>query len=64
MTGPRHRNQAPRPTLGRHALLTLALGTFFLASCSVDILHDLDEPTANTVLAALQKRGVSPEKER
>ncbi len=58
-----------RSLVRRSTRITFAL-TFSLAvvlscaGCQVEILHDLDEPQANSVLAALQKSGISAKKER
>jgi type III secretion protein J len=42
----------------------LAVALLLVSGCSVEILHDLDEPQANTVLATLQKHGVTADKQR
>jgi type III secretion protein J len=38
--------------------------TLVLASCAVEIVHDLEEPEANQLLASLQQHGIPAEKSR
>lgn len=45
--------------------LGLALaGCWLLLGCRVELLHDLDESSANAVLSALQREGIEAQKER
>lgn len=49
-------------SLARREWLTLTC--VLLVGCSVEILHDVDEATANEVLATLERRGVEGDKAR
>ena len=40
------------------------LAVLFLAACEVEIIHDVEESTANQVLAVLQRRGIHGDKIR
>lgn len=44
--------------------LLIVAGALFATACSVEILHDIDEPQANTTLAVLQQAGVAAQKHR
>jgi len=48
----------------RKAAVPLALLLLGLASCAVEIVHDLDEAEANQILASLQQHGIAAEKSR
>lgn len=44
--------------------LLVVASALFATACSVEILHDIDEPQANTTLAVLQQAGVAAQKHR
>lgn len=56
------RRTLPQPPRSSYVALLLLL--LLLSACSVDIVHDLDEPQANSIVAVLQRHGLSAKKQR